>query len=363
MTYYFKNKKGFSLVEMLIAIAIFSVIMSAIYTAFSIQVKHTSREYKVAEAEVEVGIAKNIIERELAMAGYGLADDYDYDGDGVQNFTPAAAQATNADPDTLTLMGTGLGLKSRQSQGWTYIKAETPEFEAWGDAREDLSNGDRVILVEPNSKKLLAEQVSGTWRWLFQYNGTASNVTTLPTGGTLTNTSKGTLVYGLYGSGDTAATQPFYAVRYYIKDNSSATDPSNCATPKTGANRVNSLLRAEDRTTMTPDGGDSILSCVRDFQVAFGLDTDENGTIDIWDNGGVQAAGYDAKSLNKRLKQIRAYVLLQSGNKDLDYTSPATIRVGDESLSIGRVVTLTTEQRNYRWRVLSMSITPRNIRK
>ncbi|MBI5874447.1 MAG: prepilin-type N-terminal cleavage/methylation domain-containing protein [Deltaproteobacteria bacterium] len=354
-----KKNDGFSLVEILVALAIFSVIIAVVVSSYITQVKHTGREYRVAETEIETGIAKGIIERDIAMAGYGIAEDY-----GATGFNPMVASATNDNPDTLTLTGTALGMKSRQAQAWTYINGVNPTFgpastadttAPWSDSRENLEANDRVILMEPGTKKLLVE---GT-EWLFKYDGSngdpANRLKTLSLGTTYSTPSVGTLVYGLCGSSCAAAdiTQPYYAVRYYW----SGTPPSNCASG------TKSLLRAESTKDASPASGDPILDCVLDVEVAFGLDTDENGTIDAWDNGGVAASGYAASDLRKRLKQIRFYILVQSGNYDASYTSPFTsIRVGDSILATGRDVAITGDLLRYRWRMLAISITPRNIR-
>lgn len=126
---------------------------------------------------------------------------------------------------------------------------------------------------------------------------------------------------------------------------------------------TSNLLRAESRTSAAPTGGTPVMACL---QVAIGLDTDEDGAIDDWDNGGAKAALYDSRQLRKNLKQVRLYALVQSGGRDADYTWPsAKIRVGEGTLGAGgtgRDVTLTAAQRKYRWRMLTMKITPRNIR-
>lgn len=373
-----KNCNGFSLVEMLISLFIFSMIISVVFTSFDTQVKHTTREYKLAESDMEVGIAKSIIERDISMAGYGLAEDYGTSiGDvtcpsGLRSnsFTgnfciPGIAVATNANPDTLTLMGTALGMETRAAQGWTYIASAAPTFQIWGDTREDVkgdaTGNDVVILMEPSTKRLLAESTE----WLFKYDGSnatpANRMTSRPSGITYSNPAIGTLVYGLYtpGTGITDANIPYYAVRYYL----GGTSPSNCASG------TSSLLRAESRNTTTPVcgtwpcQGDPLLSCVLDFQVAFGLDSNEDGSIDLWDNGGATAATYtDMQSLRRRLKQIRVYILMQSGNYDPNYTAPSPIWAGENNLNTGRSVTLTAAQQKFRWRVVSLNVTPRNIR-
>lgn len=355
--------------EMLISLSIFSVLISVVFTSFDTQVKHTTREYKLAESDMEVGIAKSIIERDIGMAGYGLAEDYGTSiGDvtcpsGLRSssFTgnfciPAIAGATNANPDTLTLMGTALGLETRAAQGWTYIASVDPTFRVWGDTREDVkgdaTGNDVAILMEPSTKRLLAQATE----WLFKYDGSnatpANRLTSRPTGITFLNPAVGTLVYGFYSLGDEVAAQPYYAVRYGL----GGASPSNCA------GGTQSLLRNESRTTIPTNNGDPLLSCVLDFQVAFGLDSNEDGSIDLWDNGGVTAAGYDSQSLRRRFKQIRVYILMQSGNYDPNYSAPANIDVGETLLGTGRSVPLTATQRKFRWRVVSLNVTPRNIR-
>jgi type IV pilus assembly protein PilW len=322
------NRKGVTLTELLVVLAIFSFIIAGVYGVYISQVKHTTREHRIAESEMELEIFKNFIERDIAMAGYGIADDYDFNSDGDQDFTPISISATN-DPDTLTLMGTALGRLSRSSQGWSYIMTSTPTFQTWGDVREDVQTNDRVIYMEPNTKTLLASGES----WLFTYPES-------PT------TEIGTLVYGLNESN---INQPFYTVQYTL----GGITPAFCS-PGT-----QNLIRTE-----TPGGANPVLDCVLDFQVAFGLDTNEDGTIDLWDNGGVQSSSYDNKGLRDRLKQVRVYMLVQLGMRDPDYTysNPDPILVGDAVLGVGRKITLTPEQRRYRWKVISLSITPKNIR-
>lgn len=355
------GNKGFSMVELTIALATFSIIVGAIYYAYVSQVKDTAREYRLAESEMEFDIIKSIIGRDIFMAGYGLADDYS----AVTGFTtprPAAATNGSSAPDTLTLMGTALGTKSRASQGWSYITSITggvPSFATWNDSRESLqtnatvTKNDAVIIMEPHTRKLLAQGGA----WLFRYNGTNADITTPVTASPGTSygaPTVGTLAYGLQRADEPLATQPYYAVVYSLDAGSS--------NPKTCESGTRSLLRAESSTSAAPTGGDRVMACVLDFQVAFGLDSDDNGTVNQWDNGGGTAAGYTVDTLKKRLKQIRVDLLVQEGNRDPLYTYPSeTIRVG-EGTSIGRDVILSSEQRKYRWRLVTINVTPGNVR-
>lgn len=362
------NFNGTTLTELLITLAIFSIVMAGIYSVYTMYSRHATREYRLAQSEVEIVLAKNIIERDVMMAGYGLADDYP---GFVFSPEPVSIGATDniapgstpnplggrypttglAGADALYMMGTALGIYSRAAQGWSYLKSTSPhEFQMWEDDRENIHPGDRVIYVEPNTRTLIAE--GSTWRFV---------APSAPEFGE--ESGRGSLVYGLSrppSGGGFEIPRPYYIIQYRLGGSPSAL-------PKTCAHGTRSLQRVE----MT--GGESIeplLACVRDIQIAFGVDVGEpeDGTIDFWDNGGTLVSSYDALSRKRRLKQVRVYLLVQQGERDPDYlyvnpenpSNPARIRVGDERLGIGRDVNLTTEQRRYRWRRIALTVMPRN---
>jgi prepilin-type N-terminal cleavage/methylation domain-containing protein len=367
-----KKTDGFSLIELLFVVAILSLVMAAMYVSYSKLLREGVGQYRVAESEMEHGIVKNIVERDMAMAGFGIMESYDYNGDGVQEFTAKAVTATDGTgyngSDTFTLLGTALGIESRAAQGWALVTGVTgtppvPTFLTQTDVRETLRQDDRIVMMDIANRQMLGDSTG----WLFRYKDTTSNVVHA-TGDTEYEKEAftGMTLYGISSSGTTTATQPYYAVSYYLSDSSV---PSRCA-PGTA-----NLLRAESRTSSSPTGGNPIMNCVRDFQVAFGLNSDEDefGTIDVWDNGGVTAGGYEPSEVNKRLKQMRAYVLVQVGGRDENYTysnpdpnfAADTIRIGDLALiggATGRPVTLNADQRKYRWRVVTFTVTPRNLR-
>jgi len=338
--------KGVTLVELLIALTIFSVVMAVVYSLYANQVKHSTREYKLAEHEMEFGIAKNILERDIMLAGYGIADNY-----GSLPYDPLPIAASDASSqttfDSISLRGTAVGIFSRTSQGWSYIKdiGSPVTFQTWSDSRENIAVGDRVIYMHPATRELLTDG--------------SSPIYTFPT--SPSGSEKGTLVYGIHSD---SAVFPYITAEYVI----GGTPPPVCASGS------KNLLRAESRNSDPPLPGnrEPILNCVLDFQVAFGMDSglEEDGLIDLWDNGGTQAAVYDRRTLKKRLKQVRIYVLVQAGNRDPNYTysnpdnpaNPNTVRVGDSALGTGRDVILTPEQRRYQWKVVAVNVTPRNLR-
>ncbi len=359
--------RGVTLIELMVVLTIFSVVMAGLYSSYSVQMKAGVREYRLAESEMEFQIGKMVLERDLAMAGYGIADDYSAV---TPSFSPRVADAADADPDTLTITGTALGRDSRATQAWSYTMISSAATasnyypfalpaSAFQDARENLRPNDVVIYMNPTTRTFLASSVGANSitgkSWLFPFPPSGMNSRPDPL-------DLGVVVYGLQTQPTGTATyagNPYYTVKYFL----GGTRPSYCE-PST----LN-LLRSEDRQTPGTDPGQPLFNCVLDFQVAFGIDKTEDGLIDCWDNGGqTEAAGYLIDVLRARLKQIKVYILVQQGKMDPNYTSPNTIRVGDASLTsctgtgVGRTFTFTAAQKNYRWKVLALSVTPRNIR-
>ncbi len=375
------ERRGFTLIELIIAMGIFATVIVGLYSVFDKQLRYQVKEYRLAESEMELGIAKSLIERDLIMAGYGIMDDYSTCPTPSPVSAVTATDGGSGNPDILTLRGTALGIGSRATQEWAAVATGTTGTAAFSvsvDDRENLKTGDRIIITNPSGGtygKTKTLRTQGSY-WLYSYVSPTSKPVSVPSGTTFPSIEPGIVLYAMNVSGETEASVPYYTVRYYLGSTASSTNPSYCA-PQTG-----SLLRAESRTSTNPTGGDPVISCVLDFQVALGL-TDsaasfdpylaKNYPINRWDNG-TTAASYTPNDLNQRLKQIRVYILVQEGNKDSTYTyvnpdpnatAPDKIRVGELNLvggATGRDFQLTSAQRQYRWRVLTIIVTPRNIR-
>lgn len=361
-----RTAKGVTLIELMVVLAIFSIVMAGLYSAYSAQMKVGVKEYKLAESEMEFQIGKMVLGRDLFMAGYGIADDY---SSVTPSFTPRVAEATDGNPDTLTMVGTALGRESRATQAWSYTMVTGPTLTthfypfsfptvSFLNSQENLWQDDRIVYMNVTSRKLLGlgagtNSVTGK-SWLFQYPPQGTD----PTPGPL---DTGVVAYGLQAaSAGSFADFPYYIVDYRLGTTGSL---SSCAPGS------QNLLRSENNRIGSPNPGQPLFSCVLDFQVVFGIDTTEDGLIDCWDNGGqTEAQGYLVEVLRQRVKQIKVYILVQQGKKDPAYTASGPIRVGDATLNacggggVGRDVTLLATQSNYRWRVIALSVVPRNLR-
>jgi len=119
------NKRGFSIPELMIALAIASVIGMASYTIFS----SSNRTYKVQEDVVEaqqnLRMAMDRISKDIRGAGFGLPNPPFTITIGTQTFTAPVTVANNSagvspeapNTDTITLVGLGYEVATLVNQG------------------------------------------------------------------------------------------------------------------------------------------------------------------------------------------------------------------------------------------------------
>jgi prepilin-type N-terminal cleavage/methylation domain-containing protein len=93
------NNKGLSLVEMLVALVISSIIVGGIYTLFVSQSKIYSKQEQVVEVQQNIRVAMNIMVRDLQMVGY--------DDDTTLMVTPSNPIVLSADSATIQYEKTG----------------------------------------------------------------------------------------------------------------------------------------------------------------------------------------------------------------------------------------------------------------
>jgi len=106
---------------------------------------------------------------------------------------------------------------------------------------------------------------------------------------------------------------------------------------------------------------------VKDFQVAFGLDTDGDGVIDGW----MSQPPSTAEDVRNQVKELRVYIIYQEGQLLDHEVSTQNISLGSEediSLStftpsdggsLGKCTP--SNERCYRWKTLKLSVRPLNL--
>lgn len=157
------RQDGFSLIELMIALAISGIIMGAIYTAYSTQRKMYNSRDAIAEMQQNLRGATIVVERDLRMAGYK--------GSGAcigTGFTAATSTSLTfvscVDDDEVDNNNDGTTDEPGESQQISYNF-----YDAYGDGVNDFG---RQVGPASTSKRALAERVEALEFNYFLSDGT-----------------------------------------------------------------------------------------------------------------------------------------------------------------------------------------------
>jgi hypothetical protein len=221
--------------------------------------------------------------------------------------------------------------------------AGPPIVVQWNDPLMDFAAGDYFVALN-NQGALLTNPVS-QWN-----NGFFVNAAGIP--GCAANTPNAIQVFYIYGIDNTGNNpggthrMPFNRVDYYLDNNPNP--PSSCA-PGTFT-----LYRSVvDQATGKLLNQTPLIDCVRDFQVAFGIDPDPtgNGNLTVqWQSnllqnvlfqngiaGAVQNAPMTAAQIQQYLREVRVFVLYSEGLGDTssspNFRFSGTLNLGDQQIA------------------------------
>ncbi len=391
------DNKGFSLVEMIVVMAIFVTVLMITANAFDSIVSRSSGHAKSAQSSIEGIVGLEVLRADLDAVGFGLPwsfsttinpiyytesqvvpTHYAVNGTGINPatdfndatagvpraiLTKAATSGARAGVDYLVIKSTASAMSST-SKHWSYLNYSSSggKIKQWGTAADNLVNGDRVITINTTfsttgsvDRRLVVNNGSYSYR----VNGMVAPIEFSPG-----DSSQTFSVYGIRNeTGALPANEPlampFNRADYFVYR---ANDIAQRCAPGTG-----SLYKAPiDHAS----GGYSklypLVDCVLDFQVVFVLDVDNNGNLTYTDS----LAGKTASDIRQQLKQVKAYILAQEGQKDRGFTYPSSsIVVAPAGMaSLGHTwddSTLTpavgSDWKNYRWKVYEISVQPKNL--
>ncbi len=392
-----KKENGFTLVELLITMALFVLIIAAssgVFTGLLTQFKQQSR---IAESNIEGISGLEVLRQDIEHAGYGLP--WDMNGASYQEavfepITPWVDRNFNDGPPDNPTRGTELanasnppgGIRSGNGYGlngsdvlvikainisndstagkWTILKAN-PSFSnpynprQWSPSTENLDSNDNVIVVMPGTaghERVLV--TSGT-----SFSTKYSNVTSSPW--PPTDVTETRIVYGIAGSNFASLRMPFNRADYYVRAPDAL--PQRCA-PNTGILYKGVVNQDDGRLTEFP-----LIDCVADMQVTFWLDRDGDGDIDWPPSDNI--FNFTAQQIREQVREVRVYIVAQEGQKDLNYdfslggtreflianevldTNSRTINFVNLKNAIGD-----PEYKYYRWRLYTLVVKTSNLR-
>lgn len=391
---FFLHESGFSLVELIVYLVILGILMTAIFASFTSTMRRSAQQTSIAETKIETNVGLELLRADLEHAGFGLpwqlpAVPSPYSEPSNSPFNPGAdtlltplmdapnvpkaiisqdnSPASLNDSDYLVIRAINVTL-GVSSQKWGYVGRNTANSTVVQSmSKEAFVGGDKVIVLRP-------EFNPGEYRQLVM-NGT-SYITQIIAGPPLSladpfapiatpNDPDGEkyLVYGL-NEAAVSSSRPFNRTDYYINDTNV---PTHCA-PNTGVLTKATAHQEDDEFLILP-----VMDCVADFQIVYYLDTNNDGGWDQRANAD-GLAGLTPVQIRGQVKAVRLFILTHEGGIDRSFSYPqATVNVGEADAAgaplvpaVGRSFDLAADiggnWANYRWKIESMAVTPKNLK-
>jgi len=349
------KQKGFTLIELLVAISLFIVIITAVLKSFSLILKTQLRQGNIAKTSIEEGISLEVLRKDIEMAGFGLP--WDMNGISYEeavndsSYTPDPATFNDApsNPPRAFVISDN-GNTSANNSDVLVIKSSVASLsnvtQRWGYVSNDGGN----IQYNPLSPQTASSGYFGVLdieRRLEKMNYQPSSITTPSFVDDLDEGS----IYLAFGISTSNPRMPFNRADYYLKKPDTGF-PERCC-PTTYELYRATINQSNGRRNFQP-----ILDCVKDFQVVFGLDNNEDGTIDSWSS----TLPNTASDIRNKLKQVRVFILYQEGSKDINYSFSGKIELGDSNTGTIKTFIPSGDEIHYRWKVLRLVVDPLNLK-
>jgi prepilin-type N-terminal cleavage/methylation domain-containing protein len=413
-----RNNRGFTLVELIVVTAVFIVVILISTYAFENIIRRSVQQSKEATTQIEGMVGLEMLRTDLGHAGFALPWSLHVDpglpptfkfsevstnpanvaGLTASDYNEAIPRAIVSDtpssggPDYLVIKSALLALDSTTTGRWgfanyyynTAISANANFIGTTNDSTIDLQgNVDRVITIRSafsstgtqTKELMMASATDFSYTVPGNYSLTTVSSVYQPTDPT------DTLI--VYGISDRTLAMPYNRADYYIDFN--AAKPSSC-NPNTG---ILFKAVAGQNGKYTGKNGEPLiyplLNCVGDMRVVYHLDMNVDGNPGTYastngnslssSEGASQSDIQDAvgksltpkpDKLRQQLKDVTVYILAHEGQKDLNYTYPATtILVGDRTTGVGVTRTLSDfgqdDWMHYRWKVYKIPVSLKNL--
>ncbi len=385
-----KRDNGITLIELLIAMAMFVLVIAAASTVFIPLLTQFKQQGKISESQIECIIGLELLRRDIEHAGYGLpwSGMVAYSESASNPFSlndaptgiPRAVISRNnvttySAPNDIFNGTDYLVIRAATAAGnyaagkWTHLSVDGTK--TWTPDRENINKKDdgtinnnvRVIVISPGN--------TGTTGRMLVTDGTLfstlySNVTSLPWAPA--DTTETRFVYAI--DPDVDLRMPFNRSDYFVRKFDLSVNnitPQRCA-PNTGVLEKATVNHGTGEFTYLP-----LLDCVADFQVTFWLDTDNDGDID-WPPSDDISTLTD-RDIREQLKEVRVYIVAHEGQRDANYdfsndNTRESLTAMEFSGTDSRTIVFTNlktlvgdpDYKFYRWKVYTITVRTENLR-
>jgi hypothetical protein len=373
-----------TLVELLVSLAIVMLIIGAATTAYLKLLRTYRTQGRLAESYMANLTGLEMLRYDIEAAGFGLpaslAAGATYSeavsispalpygsptllNDASSNAPRPFVHLDNlgaGNSDVLSIKSTAANVFNNPAgKKWSVISTAAnyqqqtntnPKVRLWGvtalDPVMDFTTNDVFIVLDGTGT--LQPNQAGAWTGYYTFNASAPNTgyynnaagaSPIPNPGL-----SGQQVYYAYGLDSNVGTHrmPFNRVDYFL--NKIAADfPSSC-----DPNTYTLYRSVIDQATGQQLSQTPLLDCVRDFQVAFGIDPSGLGTQPIqWQSnllqnaipGGVNGAQMTAAQMQQYLREVRVFVLFQEGlgdtSRSASFRWSGILNLGDQDIAHG----------------------------
>lgn len=382
------QQKGFTLIEMLVVMAIFGFVIAITASTFSLIINKASTQGKVAETQIERIIGVETLRQDIEAAGIGLPWSFQMPisyqeaasstvcgGAGInpQSFNDSPSDVPRAivsandscinNSDYLVIRGATTATNDASQAQYSYI--QNGVLKNWASGRT-IPSGSLVTVIAPKPSETATKRMVMANSTSFSTTFDASFSNTM-----YPDANDYYIIYGITPSSLTltALRMPFNRTDYYITTTGT---PLFCAA---GTGVLTKFVIAHADGVLrdaTP-----IMDCVADMQIAYRFDMNSDGTIETVSNANgssvsgatladVQATMADPELIRQRLKEVRVYILSHEGQRDRNFTYPNnSILVGEmiSGINTGQSFNLTNiaDYQRFRWKVTTLIINPKNI--
>ncbi len=298
-----KNKKGVSLVELIITFAVFSIIMSMVYSVYNTFLKHAATQRKAAKTEMDlVNVAWPLI-KEIQSAGFGV---------------PSAGTCSSyidVSGNELTIHSAAAG-DSQHAGKWSYVGSSC--------SVTGLPASENVAVINNLDKsRLVYTTVTGT------------NTLSVTCDEKYVNQ----IAYWIPNSSPGC-----YETKYALRPYSPASEkPAMCAN--------NTMKLSRSASTSAATNFQPMLDCALSLDYRFGC-IDTSGNL-AWRT--------DKNCGTAKLRLVKVGMVIQNSPRR-DSQVPATITLFEDlGAALQNTITLTADQRYYKWRKIEQTITLRNL--
>ncbi len=394
--------RGFTLVEMIVVMAIFVVVIGITGDAFNRIVSRAFLLSKNAESNISGIVGLELMRVDVESAGYGLPWGFTqsinyseasadpglalndsartYSQDITQNTIPRAVMSMQAaagtDPNVVMEKTDVLVVRSQSvatnaaAKRWTYVESQvlptvnpTPSPHVWSS--ENLVATDRIIMLQPivntGASNFLVTKGASSADW----SNTFTNYKNIGEPTVYNDVEKKMDAFVIYGvNADTDLRMPFNRADYYVRQ-PATTEQGWVRLPQRCNKSTGVLFKGIVGHTNGSYQELPLLECVLDMQVVYELRTP--GSSMLVDTNDISA--FTPKEVREQVKAIKIYILTHDGGLDRNFKYPrATIGVGpgDGIVSASGstydfAARSVPDWQNYRWRVYQIVARPNNL--